>query len=463
MGFVICNFPTVVGIIKPMSKEKIFKKYDIRGVYPDEINEKDAQDIGRAFVSYLGEERPRVVVGRDGRESSPVLYKALKEGLKNAGAEVFDIGLSNTPLLNFAVCKYGYSGGVMVTASHNPPQFNGLKLIRQKGLQVYGEDIQRIRELVKEGTLKKEEGREKKEDPLPSYVSHILSFNEGIKDLKVVVDYGNGVASVTGKPTFKELNAEVTELYEEVRGDFPAHLPNPEPENMKELVERVKKENADVGIFFDGDGDRSFFVDEKGNIVYPDLLLSMIVKEELSRSRERDVYFDLRFSRVTEEVIKEAGGDPIMMKVGNPFYKEKLIKEGGLMGAELSGHIMHKDNFCIDDGLFMAIKVLNFLSKDERSFSELIKPLRKYYQSEEINIEVREKEKALERAKEAFKEGELLDIDGVYVRFNDWWFNIRKSNTEDLVRLRLEADTEELLENKKKELIETIKGADKRE
>ena len=440
-------------------EEKIFKTYDIRGFSPEELDYETAYLTGRAFVTFLDEGNPEVVVGRDGRETSPKLFEKLKEGLVDSGAKVFDIGLASTPLLNFAVCRYDHSGAVMVTASHNPPEYNGMKLIKRKGLQVYGKQIKKIKNIIKKERFIDGEGSISKKDPLPDYISHILSFAEGVSDLKVVVDYGNGVGSVTGVDVFDSLDLEVTSLYDEVDASFPNHLPNPEPKNMKELIDTVKKENADLGIFFDGDGDRAFFVDNKGEVVYPDLIVSLLAEDELESSEEKKIYFDLRFSKITPEKISEAGGTPEMMRVGNPFYKEKLVEEGGLMGAELSGHIMHKDNYCIDDGLFIAVKMISFLAKKEKNLSELTEPLKVYHQSEEINMEVDDKDKALERAREAFPEGVSFDLDGVYIDFDNWWFNLRKSNTEDLVRLRLEAETEDLLEEKKEELISLIKNS----
>ncbi len=437
--------------------DKIFKTYDVRGLSPDELDEKTAYLIGRGFVSFLGKKNPEIVVGRDGRETSPALFKNLKKGLVDSGATVLSVGLASTPLVNFAVCNFNHDGGIMVTASHNPPEYNGIKLIRGKGLQIHGKEIKKIRKIIKNRDFVEEKGIEKERDPLPDYVSQILSFAGGVENMKVVVDYGNGVASVTGGDVFNGLNAEVVSLFDQVDGSFPNHLPNPEPKNMKTLSKTVKTEEADLGVFFDGDGDRAFFVDEKGEIVYPDLLLALLAEKELENTDEKKIYFDLRFSKIVAEKVSEAGGIPEMMRVGNPFYKEKLISEGGLIGAELSGHFMHRDHFCIDDGLFMAIKVISFLSNKKKSFSELIEPLKKYYQSEEINMEVKDKEKALEKARDAFPDGLSYDLDGVYIEFEDWWFNLRKSNTEDLVRLRIEADTEKLLKEKREKLISLVK------
>ncbi len=438
-------------------KNKIFKTYDIRGLSPEEVDPEIAYFVGRAFVSFLDEENPEIVVGRDGRETSPDIFKNLKEGLIDSGARVFDIGIASTPLVNFAVCKYDHSGGIMVTASHNPPEYNGMKLIKRNGLQVYGKQIQGIRKIIKKENFVDKEGDVKQVNPMPDYISHILSFGRDVHGLKVVVDYGNGVASVTGKKAFDNLDAEILSLYDEVDPRFPNHLPNPEPKNMEILVKKVKEEEADLGIFFDGDGDRAFFVDDRGKIVYPDLLVSLLAETELENSEEKKIYFDLRFSKITPEKIAEAGGIPEKMRVGNPFYKEKLIEEGGLMGAELSGHIMHRDNYCIDDGLFIAVKLISFLSKKEKKFSDLIKPFKKYHQSREINMEVKNKDKTLNEVRQAFNHGENFEIDGVYVEFEDWWFNLRKSNTEDLVRLRLEADTKKKLNKKREELIRIIK------
>ncbi len=435
--------------------DKIFKKYDIRGTYPDQLDEETAFLVGRAYTSFLGE-NPVLVVGRDGRKSSPNLFEKLKEGIIASGGDVIDIGLSNTPLLNFTLINQEASGGIMVTASHNPTQFNGFKLIKSKGLQIYGKEIKKIKKIIKNEEFIAGKGKIIKKDPLANYLSHILSFDSS-DALKVVVDYGNGVGSITGKPAFEKMNVEVVSLFDQIDGSFPNHLPNPTPENMKKLKEKVKKEKADLGVFFDGDGDRAFFVDDNGEMLYPDVLISLLIKEELSNRKEKRVYFDLRFSKTTAEKISEAGGIPEMMKVGNPFYKEKLIKEGGLMGAELSGHIMHCDNFSIDDGLFIAVKLINFLSEKNKKLSEMIKPLKKYYQSEEINMRVEDKDKALKKVRESFPGGVSFDLDGVYIDFDNWWFNLRKSNTEDLVRLRLEADSEKLLEEKTKEIVSLIK------
>ncbi len=438
--------------------EKIFKAYDVRGIYPNEVNEEVAYKTGRAFVSFLGKKNPSLVIGRDGRNSSPVLFEALKRGILDSGGTVIDTGVSNTPLLNFSIAKVGYDGGVMVTASHSPPKFNGLKLIKQRALQIYGEEIQKIKEIALREDFQKGQGKEVRKDFLAEYVSHILSFVKDLEGIKVIVDCGNGMGGITARPVFSETKADVFFLYEDVDGSFPNHLPDPhDPESIKTVCERVIEDGVGIGVLFDGDADRCVLLDERGEVVSTDHLLSLLATEELKSYPGEDIYYDLRFSMATGEAIKKAGGNSIMMRVGNPFYKEKIIKEGGLLGAELSGHIMFKENFGIDDGLFALVKTLNVMQEKGEKLSTLLSPFKKYFQTEEINLKVKNKKETLERVRKAFSGGEELFIDGIYIKYSDWWFNLRESNTEDLVRLRIEAKTKNLLEEKRRELIDIIK------
>ncbi len=439
-----------------MSKinEKIFKAYDIRGVYEKEIKDEDAYNIGRAFVSFLDKEDPVIAIGRDGRSSSPTLLENLKKGIIDSGGKVVNIGVSNTPLLNFTVARQKHDGGVMVTASHNPPEFNGLKIIKENAFQVYGEDLQKIKKIIEEEDFKEGEGEETVQSFLQEYLAHILSFTEKYEDLKIVIDCGNGVGGVTAKPLFSKLSAEVTFLYDEVDGSFPNHLPDPNDARSSESVrEKILEKEADIGVIFDGDADRVIFLDERGEVVSTDHLLSLLVKEK----RGEEIYYDLRFSRVVKEEIEKAGSVPVMMRVGNPFYKEKIIKEGGAIGAELSGHIMFRENFGIDDGLFALVKTINMLKGEK--LSSLLSPFKRYYQTKEINLEVEDKKEALDKVKNSLKDGKSLNIDGVYIEYEKWWVSIRESNTEDLIRIRLEAETEKLLEEKREQIISLIKPA----
>jgi phosphomannomutase len=437
--------------------KKAFKEYDIRGVYPEEVNEETAYKVGRAFVGFLKKSNPEVVIARDGRTSSESLFSSLKKGVSDGGGTAVDIGLSTTPMFNFFVCKNKYSGGIMVTASHNPPCFNGLKIVREKGFQIHGKELQSLREQAEKISEKLD--KKQKEivlNPLSDYVSHITSFGKNIGDIKVVVDYGNSVSSITGVPVFEKLKVRAINLYKEVDGKFPNHNPEPKIENASELVKTIKKENAAVGVFFDGDGDRVLFFDDKGELIPTDALISFLIKKELQENQEKKVYLDLCFSKTTFSEVEKNGGKAVMMRVGSPFYREKLITEGGLLGAELSGHIMHKDNFYIDDGLFAAVKVLDVLSQRKESLSELIKPFKNYHRTEEINIAAKNKDEVLKKVEESFSEGKKIDIDGVYIEFSDWWFNLRRSNTEDFIRLVVEAKTKESLKEKTKQVVDVI-------
>ncbi len=440
-------------------KKEIFKAYDIRGIYGDEINEDMAYKIGRAFVLFLNEDKPRVVVARDGRKSSPSLSAAFIKGVIDAKATVLDIGVAPTPLLNFAVINYDCNGGAVITASHNEAQFNGIKLIKEKALQVHGDEIKRIKKIAEEvrESYENEKLDVQKINPLEDYLNHITPLIGKMRNLKVVVDCGNGTGGITARPFFSRFPVETVFMYEEVDGSFPNHPADPHNlQNIASLQKRVLKENADLGIFFDGDADRSILVDEVGEIVSPDILLALFAEEQLSLFPREKVYYDLRFSRVIEEVITKNKGEPVMMRVGNPFYKEKIILENGLLGGELSGHIMFRENFGIDDGLFAAAKAMNTLSKEKKTLSQVLAPYKKYYQSEEISLRVRNKDIAIDRVKSFFSDGEELDIDGLYVRYPKWWFNLRKSNTEDVVRLRIEAENKELLEDKRMRIISVL-------
>ena len=443
-----------------MINPKIFKAYDIRGIYPDEINEKAAKKIGAAFAKFLAGKTKRIIVGRDARISSPSLFEALTNGIISQGMNVIDIGICTTPMLIFAVRKINNNiGGVMVSASHSPPEYNGFKLMGAGSVQMADIKRKEIDDLAMSGgfTGATKKGKILQKSILDDYASHILKFARNIKGLKIVVDYGNGVGSVSGKAVLSQLPIKVISLYDELDGNFPNHLPDPHHiENMAELRKRVKSENANLGIFFDGDADRAIMIDEKGEIVFTDLLVALLAREELKKYPGEKIYYDLRFSKVVKEIIEESGGVPVMMRVGNPFYKEKMIFEGGALAGEFSGHIMFKDNFGIDDGLFAAIKTMSLMRKSNQKLSELINPLKKYFATEEINLRVGDGDRALQRVAKHFNNGHSIDLDGVYIEYPDWWFNLRKSNTEPLVRLRIEADTKELMENKKNELLKLI-------
>ncbi len=464
--------------------QKIFKTYDIRGIYPEEINEEAVNKIGAAFAIYLrgktdfrakrGNKVPRakregsynIVVGRDARISSPSLFSALVEGITSQGMNVLDIGICTTPMLIFATKKIGNDiGGIMLSASHSPPNINGLKLMGERSIQMIDEEVEPIKQLALAGNfvIADEKGRVISRSILDEYVPHILgfcgkiSFCGQMKLLKVIVDYGNGVGAVSGREIFNRLNIEYIPMYEELDGNFPNHFPDPHNiENMKELRERVKNEKADLGIFFDGDADRSIMIDETGEIVFADMLVAALAREELKKHPGEKVYYDLRFSKAVKEIIEQSRGVPVMMRVGNPFYKKKMTLDGGVLAGEFSGHIFFKENYAIDDGLFAAIKTMDLICKSGKRLSELINPLKKYFATEEINMKVKDADKTLETAAGYYKDGHSINLDGVYIEYPDWWFSLRKSNTEPVVRLRIEADNRNLLEEKRGELVRLI-------
>ncbi|MCK4634490.1 MAG: phosphomannomutase/phosphoglucomutase [Candidatus Aenigmarchaeota archaeon] len=441
----------------------ICKAYDVRGKYPLELDENWAFKIGSAFGKFLKGEK--IVIGMDARESSPSIKESVIKGLCSEKKEVIDIGLCNTPMLYFAVIKWEVSGGIMISASHNPAEFNGIKMVKnEKGniLQI-GKDsgMLEIEKLSKEIEIKEVVIQKENRNILDEYINHLFRKLEKKEGLKIVIDYGNGVGSLAAKPFFDKTDFEVYHLYDEPKPNFPNHEPNPHvKENFNDLIKEVKKRKADLGIFFDGDADRATPVDENGTELRGDILIGILALDILKTYSGEKIYYDLRCSKTLEKEIKKAGGIPVAMKVGNPYYKEKLIKEGGVLGAETSGHMMYKEHYCIDDGLYAMIKLINIILKSGKKLTELSLPFMKYYKTYEINIRTQNKEEKLNQIEEIYskKEAKISKIDGITVEFDDWWFNVRSSNTEDLLRLNLEADTKELMEEKTKEVEEIIKG-----
>jgi phosphomannomutase len=363
-------------------------------------------------------------------------------------------------MLIFAVKKAENCAGIMISASHSPPQYNAFKLNDFSGIQMIDERYAPIQRMAQQDALVSagQRGKIIKQDFMNDYLNHVLQYADlDIKKLKIVIDCGNGVGAVSAQPVFERLGVNAVFMYKEPDGRFPNHPADPHNiENMREIQKVVIKEKADLGIFFDGDADRGIIIDEKGEIVFADFMVALLAQEALKKYPGENVYYDLRFSRVVPEIIEASGGKPIMMRVGNPFYKEKMMKEGGAVAGEFSGHIFTKEGQGIDDGLFAAIQVMNILVKSGKKLSELITPFRKYYATEEINMRVDDADRAMQKARAQYKDGRAIDLDGVYIEYPDWWFSLRKSNTEPVVRLRIEANTKEMMEEKKIELIELI-------
>jgi phosphomannomutase len=443
-----------------MIDERIFKAYDIRGTYPDQINGEAAYEIGKAFASYVGD---AIVVGRDMRESSAEIFENFVRAINEMGVDVVDLGLCTTPMLNFVVAHKNFKGGAMITASHNPANYNGIKLIGEKAVQLNKErGISQIKELVFKNGLKSAEnkGAISTEDILGEYLNYICSKIGEVKPLKLVVDCGNGVAGISASPAFERLGFDVEKMYFEPDGTFPNHQPNPaEDKNLKDCENKVLEVGADLGIVFDGDGDRAFFVDKQGRTHNPGFLLAAIADQELKGKEGQKVYYDLRFSKGVVETIEKAGGIAVKTKVGNPFFKEQLIMGGGLMAAEYSGHFMYGEHYGLDDGLFSALKVISWMSKTGQTFSEFLAPYEAgRFVTGEINFEVEDPQKSIERLEDEFKDGKIDHLDGVTIEYDDWWVNLRASNTEPVVRLNIEANSEQLLNEKKEAIIKIVKG-----
>lgn len=439
---------------------KIFKTYDARGKYPDEINEEAAEKIGAAFALWA-KNSAEIIVGRDARLSSPALFEALAKGIISQGRDVVDIGICTNPMLIFAVkTSKNNSCGIMISASHSPAEYNAFKLNDFNGIQMSDVKYAEIKEMAIKGIFDNNKGAGKiiQKDILKDYEAHVIKHADPeIRKLKAVVDCGNGVGAISARPIFDKLGIKAVFLYEDLDGNFPNHSADPHNiENMKELRERVVLEKADLGIFFDGDADRGIIIDEKGEIVYADFMVALLAQEALKKYPGGKVYYDLRFSKVVKEIVEESGGVPVMMRVGNPFYKEKMLFGDGAIAGEFSGHIFTKEGMGIDDGLFAAIQVMNIMRQKNKKLSELIALFYKYFATEEINMEVKDADSALKNVAEKYCDGRSLELDGVHIEYPDWWFSLRRSNTEPVVRLRIEANSKNLMEEKRKEITELL-------
>ncbi|MAG08735.1 phosphomannomutase/phosphoglucomutase [Candidatus Woesearchaeota archaeon] len=447
---------------------EIFKAYDIRGIYPSDMNEDIIYKIGRAFVQLIKKENPSkkrltVVVSRDMRLSSPSLAKSIIKGVIDSGADVVDIGLSSTPTFYYAVAKYGYDGGLQVSASHNPKEYNGVKVVRAKAYPVgLDNGLDKIRDMCSEGNFPevKEKGKvSKRNDILKDLVKYSMGFYDfSIKPLKIIADTANAMGAVDLEALFKELPCKLVKMNFKLDGTFPAHQADPfQDKNVQELKKKVVDEGADLGIATDGDGDRIFFIDDKGTMIEPAIIRGIISKVVLEHHPKSKICYDIRPGMITKDMIVENGGTPIVTKVGHSLIKEKAIKEGAEFAGESSGHFFMKTEYgFFETPLITALVIMDMVSKKGK-ISKIIKPLRKYFHSGEINLEVEDKEAAIEKLKEKYSDGKVSTLDGISVEFDDWWFNARPSNTEPLLRLNLEARTKARMEEKKKEILEAIK------
>ncbi|MGD8620733.1 MAG: phosphomannomutase/phosphoglucomutase [Anaerolineales bacterium] len=436
----------------------IFKAYDIRGLSPQELDTETARKIGSAFAEYLG--GGKIVIGRDMRTTSADLSEAFAEGALSSGMTVFDIRLSTTPMLYSAIIRRVFDGGAMITASHLPKQYNGIKLCRTKAVPLSGKDgLPEIEaETRKMGAITPTGVHAARIDFLGEYVDELSSYIEEGGPLKVVVDAGNGMGGIDTEriiPRYQQ--TEFITMFMRPDGKFPNHIPNPALEDSTaQLQERVRTEGADLGIAFDGDGDRSGFVDELGNRVPADLVIALIAEYYLQKSPGATILYDLRSSHAVPERIEALGGKPEKTRVGHSFIKQKMRQESALFAGELSGHYYFQDIGYIDSGLMAMIVMLNLLGRQRKPLSELVDPLMKYARSGEINIAIDKPDQLMKYLASTYRDGKQEHLDGLTVEYADWWFNLRQSHTEPVVRLVIEANDESLLDQKSSTILGRI-------
>ncbi|MBU4275053.1 phosphomannomutase/phosphoglucomutase [Patescibacteria group bacterium] len=442
-----------------MIDPEIFRSYDIRGIYPDQLNEDTAYLIGKVFVNYI--KAKELAVGYDMRLSSPVLFKALRKGITEAGCNVYDLGQVPTEMIYFVVGSNNYSGGIMITASHNPKEYNGLKLVRKANsnfLIVRGQDIYGK---IKRATIapSRTKGKIKKINLIKDYVDYISSFFDlkETKPFKIVIDTGNGMAAKIIPLLEKKISVKIIPLNFKIDGNFPSHPSNPLEESVtQQISKKIIEERADFGFIFDGDADRIFLIDEKGNLVGSDVTILLLAKYFLQKKAGAGIVYNTICSKSVPELVEKWGGNAVKSKVGFVNVREKAIESNAMMGGELSGHYCFKDNFYGDSSLMALFILLQVISKAEKKVSELAKELTLYSKASEINFEVEDKDLILNKIKEKYSSGRQEYLDGVTVEYDDWYFNLRPSNTEPLLRLTIEANKKELLEEKKKEITDFI-------
>jgi len=445
----------------------IFKAYDVRGIYPQEINDDVARAIGRAFVAYL--KAKRIAVGRDMRLSSPSLAAAFIDGATLQGADVVDYGMIPTDMLYFAVARDRHDGGVEITASHNPKQYNGVKMVRQEAFPLSGDEgISDIRDAIAADTLPSpasQRGVVSTKNLLDAYVEHVMSFIDPgvIRPFNVVLDAGSGMGGLVAPKLFERLPCRTTRLCFEIDGRFPNHEANPLiEENRRDIVERVVAEKADVGIAWDGDADRCFFIDGTGEFISGDFITALLAEAFLLKSPGATIIYDLRASYAVKDIVARHGGTALMNRVGHAFFKRRMRETNAIFGGEVTGHYYFRDNFYADNGFIPALLILELMSKKGQSLHQLLEPLRRqYFISGEINTKLPHMDVVPAKLNEIaakYSDGHQYELDGLSVEYPDWHFNVRPSNTEPLLRLNLEAKTPEMMARKRDEVLGLIRA-----
>ncbi len=442
----------------------IFSAYDIRGIYGETLTDEIAYRIGRAAAFYL--QVPEIAVGRDMRLSSPQLAAALIRGVTDQGVNAVDLGMTTTDELYFAVGKFNFPAGVMITASHNPGKYNGMKFCRAQAFPISLETgLSDIRDLAIRGEFPEpaQKGQVTRRDVTDAYVEHALSFIDvsKVRPLKVVIDAGNGMAGMILPRVFKHLPCTLVPLYFELDGSFPNHPASPiEPENMRDLQNKVREVSADLGAAFDGDADRMFPVDEHGDVIDGSMVTALIAQSLLRKHPGSTILYNLIVSKSVPALVQSMGGTAVRSRVGHSYIKAEMRRINAIFGGEHSGHFYFRDNWYADSGLIAFLIILELVSVEGKPLSELVKPLDKGARSGEINTRVSDAQGKLRELEEHFGKGakSVDHMDGISVDYGDWWFNVRSSNTEPLLRLNVEADNRALMEQKRDEVLAFIRS-----
>ena len=446
---------------------QIFKAYDVRGLYPAELDEQIFHQIGRAFVAYL--KAKRIGVGRDMRMSSPSLAAAFIAGAREQGADVIDYGMIATDMIYYAVATDDLDGGAQITASHNPKQYNGCKMVGRGNHPLSGDEgISDIRDMIAGNRIPSAAatpGGLSHRTILEGYARHVLSFIDSsiIKPFKVVLDAGCGMAGLAAPELFKTLPCKVDSLCFTIDGTFPTHEANPLiEENRLDIIARVKATRAEVGIAWDGDADRCFFIDEDGEFIPGDFVTALLAEAFLLKDPGATIVYDLRASYAVKDVAARYGGTAVMNRVGHAFFKGRMRELNAVFGGEVTGHYYFRDNFYCDKGFIPALLILELMSKKQKSLKQLLEPLRaKYFISGEINTKMPSMEamsKRIAAIEARYPDAKIYKLDGISIEYPEWHFNVRASNTEPLLRLNLEGTTQELMERKRDEVLSIIRG-----
>jgi len=452
-----------ISLVQTQFDSSIFKSYDVRGIYPTQLTDAVAHEVGRSFAALISGKT--IAVGRDMRPSGKRLFDAFAAGANEAGADVVDIGMVSTDALYFAVGKYGYGGGVMITASHNPANYNGMKFTRESAIALsLDTGLSTIRDQIASGTLPpvvSQAGSITSRDILDDFAAHCLSFIDvnKIKPFKIAIDAGNGMAGETVPHVFKHLPCEVIPLYFELDGNFPNHPASPiEPENMRDLQAAVLQYHCDLGVAFDGDADRMFIVDEKADLIGGDMVTALVGLNSLKHYPGATILYNLICSRSVPEVISKAGGVPLRSQVGHSLIKATMREHNVVFGGEHSGHFYFRDNWFADSGMIALMQCLELFGEANKPVSQIVAPIDTRFRSGEINSTVRDIPGKLQELEDRYRDAQIDHLDGVTIQYPHWWMNVRPSNTEPLLRLNVEGDSKELMEEHRDEALALIRA-----